>query len=673
MQSSETLSETPRESLRNGPFCLLAAGLVAIYLSLAFYRITDLPLLDPDEPRYAAAGRTLSRPGGSLLVPMFNGEIRINKPPLFYWLVALSDTILGQADEISARLPSIVLGLGMLLGTVYLGSTVYGRATGLLGGLVLATTPLFMALARTCITDMTLSTFMAAALGMLMLGMLRIHPPVRSAWLGALFLGLAVLTKAHTALSVVLAMCVERALSLKHSVRPAAAPYIPWLLVAALTFSGLAIHFDGRARKLSVDNKRAAAQKAAVEDADDDTPAVGSNLQRLETLDEVFKYASLALTLGVVAIVIVMARRADRGALNQMPWKLGFTVALAMGLWWYAALAIVLGPQEISALLSKEVGQRLAGSMHREPMYYYLYSFTGMSFPWSIAIALTLGAAWPRAGEPESAPLEQRADRFLLAWVLGIVFFFSIPGAKLATYILGAMPAFALLTARTLQRLAAGDASLPRLGRQVTAAFAILLAAGLVLFGIAEKSMPESLRDITSKCPLPVLPLCAALAVLLGGTWLAALRGHTRVCAASLSVAVLGMILVTFPAGLPDLNQRSTRDLCREIKQPLSDCARVALLGSELESLPYYLDRTVPMARRRNVSENEPFDAVIREEMSRPEKVALCIQRRYFARAIGVKNAEFEKMTIPEIIRSVPEYAQFVATNRDIIVIRNKR
>ena len=674
MPPIETFSEKSHRILGNGPFAILIAGLVVIYLSIAFYRITDMPLVDPDEPRYAAAGRTISRPGSSLLVPMFNGEKRINKPPLFYWLIAISDKLSREADEVSARMPSIALGLCMLLGTIYLGSVVYNRAIGLLGGLILATTPLFMALSRTCVTDMTLSTFMAASLAMLLLGTMRRVRPKRAAWLSALFLGLAVLTKAHTALSVLLAMFIDRALALPRGSRPAAARFLPWIIITALFCSGLAMHFDAREKKLTQDVKHASMQKAGPDDPEEESEAAltGAAAQ-MDLLDNVFKYISLALILVAVGIIIAMAVRAPRGVLAEMPWLTGLLTAVAMGLWWYIAIAIELGPSEISTLLNKEVGQRLAGTMHRETMYYYLYAFAGMSFPWSIGIALTLWAAWPTTTEPESEPFENRADRFLLAWVFGVVLFFSIPGAKLATYILGAMPAFALLTARVFERLSNRDETLPRFGKYLTLAYVTVLTIGLLVIGLAGKSLSQNLQDIFIKSPIPILPAALALVVLLGGGWLAALRGRILLCAACLTVSVLAASFTVLPAGLPSMNARSTRLLSRDIKDKIADCDRVALLGSEVESLPYYLDRTVPMARRRDVVKNEPYDAVIREEMSRPEKVALCVQRRYFARAIGVKNVEFEKMSIEEIVKSVPDYATFIATDRDMIVIRNKR
>jgi 4-amino-4-deoxy-L-arabinose transferase-like glycosyltransferase len=48
---------------------------------------------------------------GDWIVPTCNGEIRLQKTPLSYWLVAGIAKITGQVDEISARLPSAIFAI----------------------------------------------------------------------------------------------------------------------------------------------------------------------------------------------------------------------------------------------------------------------------------------------------------------------------------------------------------------------------------------------------------------------------------------------------------------------------------------------------------------------------------------------------------------------------------
>lgn len=74
------------------------------------------------------------------IVPYFNGQPRLRKPPLNYWLTAAAPRLTG-ADRVQpwhGRLPSALAGIGLVLLTVLLGARLYGRETGLLAGLMLA-------------------------------------------------------------------------------------------------------------------------------------------------------------------------------------------------------------------------------------------------------------------------------------------------------------------------------------------------------------------------------------------------------------------------------------------------------------------------------------------------------------------------------------------------------
>ena len=72
-----------------------------------------MPLIDPDEPRYASTARDMVL-NGNWIVPHFNGVPRINKPPLFYWAIAISYKLFG-INEFSARLPSALAATGTVL------------------------------------------------------------------------------------------------------------------------------------------------------------------------------------------------------------------------------------------------------------------------------------------------------------------------------------------------------------------------------------------------------------------------------------------------------------------------------------------------------------------------------------------------------------------------------
>ncbi len=136
-------------------------------LFFSFY-VWAMPLIDPDEPRYASTARDMAL-NGNWIVPHFNGVPRINKPPLFYWSVAVAFKIFG-INEFSARLPSALAAIGTAMITYLWGKRCRGGnqshayMDGLWAGIVLMTSPLFFLIARFCITDMLLTFFVSASL-----------------------------------------------------------------------------------------------------------------------------------------------------------------------------------------------------------------------------------------------------------------------------------------------------------------------------------------------------------------------------------------------------------------------------------------------------------------------------------------------------------------------------
>ena len=63
--------------------------------------------LDGHEVLVAETARQMAE-GKSWIVPTFNGENRLNKPPLDYWLTAIIYRLTGRIDELTARLPSAI-------------------------------------------------------------------------------------------------------------------------------------------------------------------------------------------------------------------------------------------------------------------------------------------------------------------------------------------------------------------------------------------------------------------------------------------------------------------------------------------------------------------------------------------------------------------------------------
>ena len=175
------------------PF-LLGLGLVG--LVLFFYRLGAPGLMDPDEGRYAEIAREFFVLK-DWLIPHLNLLPYLEKPPLVYWLTALSFKALGYT-EAAARLPSAVSALGGVFLAYGLGRALWGPGPGVLGALVLASTAGYVALGRILTLDMTFALYLNLGIG---LGYLALSRGQDRLWPWAyLALALAVLTKGPVAL-----------------------------------------------------------------------------------------------------------------------------------------------------------------------------------------------------------------------------------------------------------------------------------------------------------------------------------------------------------------------------------------------------------------------------------------------------------------------------------------
>ena len=120
-----------------------------------------VPLFEPDEGRYAEIPREMLATR-DFLTPRLNGVLYFEKPPLYYWSVAASLAILGPT-EMAVRLPGKLAAAFMVLLAVAFARRRWGMRTGLLAGLILATSILLVALARIALIDPMLSAALAAA------------------------------------------------------------------------------------------------------------------------------------------------------------------------------------------------------------------------------------------------------------------------------------------------------------------------------------------------------------------------------------------------------------------------------------------------------------------------------------------------------------------------------
>jgi 4-amino-4-deoxy-L-arabinose transferase-like glycosyltransferase len=102
--------------------------------------------------------------GGDWILMHFNGKIYGDKPPLFFWMIALSSYLWGGFTSFSARFPSAFFGMLTVLLTFLIGKGLYSSRMGFLSGFVLATSLEFTYLSTRANIDTTLTFFTTASL-----------------------------------------------------------------------------------------------------------------------------------------------------------------------------------------------------------------------------------------------------------------------------------------------------------------------------------------------------------------------------------------------------------------------------------------------------------------------------------------------------------------------------
>ena len=136
--------------------------IICFILICYFFFLNSYGLLDPDEPRYAATSKNMVI-SGNYLIPEFNGHLRINKPPLTYWLISLSYKIFG-INEFAARFPHAFLSILLLFIVVYISKNYISSDKAYLSAIILASTPFYFFFSRLCNTDMILNFFFACSM-----------------------------------------------------------------------------------------------------------------------------------------------------------------------------------------------------------------------------------------------------------------------------------------------------------------------------------------------------------------------------------------------------------------------------------------------------------------------------------------------------------------------------
>jgi len=136
---------------------LLTLCAVVFFVGLGIQDIWDI-----DEGMHAAMAQNMVV-SGDWVTPIFNGVAFFDKPALFNWSNAIAFVLFGVTES-AARIPSAIAGFGCVVLTYLFGRKIFDARTGLLAGVILATSFEIMLLSRLVQYDIPFTFFTTLAL-----------------------------------------------------------------------------------------------------------------------------------------------------------------------------------------------------------------------------------------------------------------------------------------------------------------------------------------------------------------------------------------------------------------------------------------------------------------------------------------------------------------------------
>ena len=471
------------------PFVVLLAGILSFIPWLGSYGP-----LDPTDSFFLESGRE-SLELNQFLLPLNNYVPWLDKPILFFWLVAGAYKLLGVnvfAGRLPAALSAIATGL-----IIYAGCRpMLRRRTAALAALIFLSNPLTSIIGHVCLTDMTLCLFLTASILFLFKGIQ--YSSTRDLLIGYSSMSLAVLNKGPIAII----LC--------------GLAFLPYFILCS------------------------------------------------KNVKDFFRHLlSLKPLLGVAIVALV-----------NLPWYIAATLATD-------------GKFLIAFFWEQNFGRMMGTVNHQGPFHFYIPVYFAGLFPWSLFSASAPGilkSAWKRPAQPESTTHALRNIlRLTMLWFACVMILFSAIKTKLPTYILPAIPAFAILVAVQLEQFFKLD-----LKRKLIPS--ILVSLVVVLgFGIAPLFLKGYVKDIVVKN----LFLLTPLAVILSVYWMGIIRHKVKLPIAALLLCALLACGVVVPRGLISFYSHRQIGFSQLVMKAKEANASIAMLLAEEPSVPWLTHRPV--------------------------------------------------------------------------------
>ena len=493
-----------------------AAGLVL------FVQLGAPALWDDDEPKNSACSLAMLD-AHDWVVPTFNGNLRIEKPPLVNWVQMAGFTLCGR-NETGARIGSALLTLATCLLTWRIGCELLGPMVGLWGGLAMATCVWTAVGGRAATPDApllfltTLSLFFfVRGWSMNRSGPLTNGPPLKaslplvSAILIGASCGAAVLAKG------------------------------PVGIVLPLAAFGLFVCWQG-----STELTRS---------------------QRVGWQDLFFNGVAILRQCLVPTGVIVIT-------------------ALCVAVPWYGWVGLRTDGEWLRGFLLVHNVGRFAGTMegHSGSVFYYPITIAVGFFPWSIVLAAMLTHGFFILRDDQQPPPVSQSPhqsrqwplRLLACWAIAWVGAFSCSGTKLPGYVWPAYPAIALAIGLFLDDWTQGNAigmrwcpnpanSLALVMRLAWSILAITGAAIVIGLPLASERFAPGAQWLGA---VGLIPIAAAV---VAWRYQSMHQPHRALAALAVSACLLVTLLASVGAQRVS-HSTGTRAMLAELSEPVENC-----------------------------------------------------------------------------------------------------
>ncbi len=530
---------------------ILFISLVAA--SVFFTNLGAAKLWDRDEPRNAGCAIEMMQ-RGDWVTPMFNDELRGQKPVLTYWLIMSAIAVFGEG-EFAARFWSAMLGVGTVLLTYLWVRHLFFAQLARWAALILSTTLMFAVASRAATPDAPLIFFSTLALTLYVVT--TFLPSNATDWDQLFRCELAgrLRVPGRWFPRSLGAMAVYAAMAFGVLAKGPVAVVLPSIII------GLFILIESSRAK-----------------------RVGSVSQDLLPKSRVRAAFSRLWA-------VINPKHFARAVWQMQPWWLLLAVAL-IAMPWFVWVGVRTEGEFLRQFFFREHFERATTAMegHSGGLWFYPVAIVAGVFPWSIVIVPAMILLWRFKTLVEEKPEMHWPGGLTLAmvWTALQVGVLSLANTKLPSYVTPCYPAVAVLLALVPVELEC----------QRWRMRAIWIRAGFATWCIVGVAISLALYYLTAvylAWPVGWLPALGAVLVLGGiAAWIAWEKGQ-QISAARVALAgSWAFIVLAFGFVTTDISGQRTTDDLWEVARVQQDPPGVLASYRDLESTwVYYAGRPI--------------------------------------------------------------------------------